>query len=246
MTDETLGAYQRHEKHDAADFAHAHFAMHPVTGSVASKGRMDWKWVLPGWYNTGDPSRLSDQKMADAGWSPVRECPDPDEHVRYDAALAAAEKAERERDEARATKDMHKRRADEERARAEAAESRPLTPDTMTAREYLDAAWEAAYVPADGIIPEGCMFLDRGTAGVVVVGAAGKDLASRGSSWERRLVDPPAPARPEGAEELGELIGTWTASEDIAPAQLPTGSLATLADFLAQRGVRVVGGEDPR
>ena len=53
------------------DFEHAHFAMHPVTGSVASKGRMDWKWVLPGWYDTGDVSRLSDQQMADAGWNPV-------------------------------------------------------------------------------------------------------------------------------------------------------------------------------
>ena len=54
------------------DFEHAHFAMHPVTGSVASKGRMDWKWVLPGWYDTGDVSRLSDQQMAVAGWAPVR------------------------------------------------------------------------------------------------------------------------------------------------------------------------------
>ena len=54
------------------DFEHAHFAMHPVTGSVASKGRMDWKWVLPGWYNTGNVSRLSDQQMVDAGWVPVR------------------------------------------------------------------------------------------------------------------------------------------------------------------------------
>lgn len=56
----------------ADDFKHAHFAMHSVTGSVASKGRMDWKWVLPGWYDTGDVSRLSDQQMADAGWAPVR------------------------------------------------------------------------------------------------------------------------------------------------------------------------------
>ena len=55
----------------ADDFEHAHFAMHPVTGSVAIKGRMDWKWVLPGWYDTGDVSRLSDQQMADAGWVPV-------------------------------------------------------------------------------------------------------------------------------------------------------------------------------
>ena len=56
----------------ADDFLHADFAMHPVTGSVACKGRMDWKWILPGWYDTGDARRLSDQRMADAGWAPVR------------------------------------------------------------------------------------------------------------------------------------------------------------------------------
>ena len=55
------------------EFLHARFAAHPITGSVASKARMDWKWVLPGWYDTGDVTRLSDQKMADAGWVPVRE-----------------------------------------------------------------------------------------------------------------------------------------------------------------------------
>ena len=75
-------------------------------------------------------ARLLDE--ADVELRAQARCPDPDEHVRYDAALAAAEKAERERDEARATKDMHKRRADEERVRADAAESRPLTPDDIT------------------------------------------------------------------------------------------------------------------
>lgn len=59
-------------KYTAEDFKYADFAMHPLTGSVASKGRMDWKWVLPGWYDTGDVRRLSDQQMADAGWSIVR------------------------------------------------------------------------------------------------------------------------------------------------------------------------------
>ena len=79
----------------------------------------------------------------------------------------------------------------------------------------------------------------------------GSELA--GEVWDASVVEAmltaaltPEPERPDGAEELGELIGTWTASEDIAPAQLPTGSLATLADFLAEHGVRVVGEEDPR
>lgn len=114
-------------------------------------------------------------------------------------------------------------------------------PDAMTAREHLDAAWEAAHVPADGIIPEGRMFLDRGSAGVVVVGAAGHDLESRGSSWERRLVDPPAPARPEGAEELEDLLSDWFGENDD-----PDQSNRDLADHLIRKGVRVVTEEDPR
>ena len=93
------------------------------------------------------------------------------------------------------------------------AESRPLTPDDIT-DEMVERGRSAYWGP---------------TYGGSVVGRVRAILAAA-------LTEPPA--RPEGAEELGELIGTWTASEDIAPAQLPTGSLATLADFLAERGVR--------
>ena len=50
-----------------------------------------------------------------------------------DRAVDALVKAEKERDEARATKNMHKERADRERARADAAaQSRPLTADDIT------------------------------------------------------------------------------------------------------------------
>ena len=93
------------------------------------------------------------------------------------------------------------------------AESRPLTPADIT-DEMVERGRSAYWGP---------------TYGGSVVGRVRAILAAA-------LTEPPA--RPEGAEELGELIGTWTASEDIAPAQLPTGSLATLADFLAERGVR--------
>ena len=66
-------------------------------------------------------ARLLDE--ADVELRAQARCPDPDEHVRYDAALAAAEKAERERDEARGAL----------RARLGVrAESRPLTPDAIT------------------------------------------------------------------------------------------------------------------
>ena len=108
--------------------------------------------------------------------------------------------------------------------------------NTMTARELLDAAWEAAHVPEDGIIPEGCMFLDRGTAGVVVVGAAGNDLASRGSSWERRLVDPPTPKRPEGAEEWEDWLIDNLDHEALSDQQIED-----LANRIAQRALAEVG-----
>ena len=97
-------------------------------------------------------ARLLDE--ADVELRAQARCPDPDEHVRYDAALAAAEKAERERDEANERAEKHRRAvvdhstnarcwmqtseewqatAEEWEKRARAAEQpRPLTPDAIT------------------------------------------------------------------------------------------------------------------
>lgn len=83
MTDKTLGAYQRHEKHDAADFANAEFARHP---DGRASHRTNHPTMGSVWQTT--PSRGStgiwwgsDADMAEeGGWSPVRECPDPEQH----------------------------------------------------------------------------------------------------------------------------------------------------------------------
>lgn len=72
------------------------------------------------------------------------------------------------------------------------AESRPLTPDTMTAREYLDAAWEAAYEPECGNVPKGACFLTKSATGVHVR-VATEAFGAHGV----RLLDSPTPARPD-------------------------------------------------
>ena len=97
MNDKTLGVYKR-TTHDPDE----------TTGEALARLRATM-------------ARLLDE--ADVELRAQARCPDPDEHVRYDAALAAAEKAERERDEARGAL----------RARLGVrAESRPLTPDAIT------------------------------------------------------------------------------------------------------------------
>ena len=65
-------------------------------------------------------ARLLDE--ADVELRAQARCPDPDEHVRYDAALAAAEKAERERDEADTANAGLQADVDRWKARAERAE----------------------------------------------------------------------------------------------------------------------------
>jgi hypothetical protein len=144
MSDRTLGAYQRHEKHDAADFAKARFA-------TDSHGGKAWR-SNAGLWHTSWGFVYSDDEMAAAGWSPVRECPDPELHdiVALSRAIAAvtpcscsaqralAEKAEKERDEARReaeslSRQLHDAQHDADMSRSELeAEPRPLTPADIT------------------------------------------------------------------------------------------------------------------
>ena len=110
--------------------------------------------------------------------------------------------------------------------------------DAITAREHLDAAWEAAYVPEDGIIRAGAEYIAKYSNGrmsgpflsPVQVGAHG--------TIERRLLDPPAPARPEGAEEWEDWL-----IEAMPHESMPDGDIARLADQIAARAAR--RGEDP-
>ncbi|WP_087485532.1 hypothetical protein [Brachybacterium massiliense] len=143
------------------------------------------------------------------------------------AATARAEKAERERDE---WKDSAiKAMADLERAE----QPRPLT-----AREHLSAAWEAAHVPADGIIPAGADYLWRSAVtGRVVQGTPDDEAASTGAggSIERRLLDSPS-ARPE-----------WADIEDVLNVGWPEGINGSdngyIARTLHEGGVRVTGAD---
>lgn len=134
-------------------------------------------------------------------------------------AVARAEKAERERDEAI-------REAEE---LGEALDNvKPV--DTMTAREHLDAAWDAAYVPADGTIPGRTPFLFRTKHGtdrrVSMSTGAPDDLPTNSVAGERRLLDPPTPARPD-----------WKRLEDLLREQ-PSGTVTEAARWLIEHGVR--------
>lgn len=199
MTDKTLGAYQRHEKHDADHLASAEFARHPDGRTAMRSGPDLWKANVRGeqynsWYGTSTD-------MARDGWIPVRECPAPDDHTlakgypamsdRATSWQERAEKAERERDEALAVledlserygnavreKDEWEANAENAEARADAAESRPLTPDAIT-----DEMVERARVAA----------LDTYQITVISPGRMRAALAAA-------LTEPPA--RPEGAED---------------------------------------------
>lgn len=116
------------------------------------------------------------------------------------------------------------------------------TPAAMTARELLDAAWEAAHVPADGMIPAGAEYVarkrEREVRGPFTTGATIPDTDPSGV-LRRRLLDPPAPARPEGAEKIEAYMRELVASH-------PEDHYGELADHLASRGVRAPENGDPQ
>ena len=111
----------------------------------------------------------------------------------------------------------------------DAAEPRPLT-----AREHMDAAWDAAHVPADGMIPAGAEFITRyrsgGLRGPFADGEAVPDTDPTGFV-QRRLLDPPTPGH---ADRLRELLAAY---EDQNPdADDYEGRLSV---YLARHGARV-------
>lgn len=92
MTDKTLGAYQRHEKHDADDFATARFATR-LDGTFAARTATGPHSKVYPWRCSDIPGR-SDRAMAEDGFTPVRECPDPEQHdneTTHPGGLSASE-----------------------------------------------------------------------------------------------------------------------------------------------------------
>lgn len=85
------------------------------------------------------------------------------------------------------------------------AEVRNETP-AMTAREHLEAAWDAAYpVPANGRIPKGTKYLTQYVGQDVVTAEAGCDL--RGGP-DIRTLDPLPPLIPDGTPAV------WASTSD--------------------------------
>lgn len=128
------------------------------------------------------------------------------------------------------------RNADRQHAQHVADALRAAQPRPLTARERLDAAWEAAHVPTDGIIPKGAEYVERyGDGSFYGPLTSGGGLRADRGVLERRLLDPPS--RSEGAEELEAVLrDEWSFSDEDA--------FADLAERLASRGVRVVSEDD--
>ena len=111
--------------------------------------------------------------------------------------------------------------------------------ESLTARDHLDAAWEKAH--ETDVIPAGVGGITKWGDGSFSADPAGftRDRFAKFLDIERRLLDPPAPQRPEGAAELGELIGEYL---DSTPGVDDRG----MADFLAERGVRATRGDEEK
>ena len=231
MPDKTLGAYERHETLTAADFAQADFARHE-DGRIAHRAGPDlWVYnqktsLAPVWSTCRDMAE-------DGGWSPVRECPDPDVHTRvtnpasaywqgmYDDAL---EEVERDRDDARALLTEAQSEATRQAERADQAE--------LDRDNALAAAEPRPVTVTDEMVKR------ARKRGSVLAGAV----------WDASVVEAmltaaltPEPERPDGAEEIEAVLREeWTFSDEDGGGD----AFGDLAQRLASRGVCVVGEED--
>ena len=161
--------------------------------------------------------------------------PAVDYHAMWWKAERERENAERERDELRAALASEVARGNALQDALDAA------PGALTAREHLDAAWEAAHVPEDGMIPAETEYMMRFRRSTYGIRKSGPEPVEAESAFSRRMVDPPAPARPDGAEEIEAVLREeWTFSDEDGGGD----AFGDLAQRLASRGVRVVGEED--
>ncbi|WP_152353290.1 THO complex subunit 7 family protein [Brachybacterium subflavum] len=206
-------------------------------------------------WSTSDRVRLEKPALRHALNDAVKRSTAPttdDTSVDYHAMWR---KAEREREQAEATAERYGRTIDKLQARikelevrAERAEQErdswrsqvPLAEwekdlienRPLTAREHRDAMWARGHRPVNGAIPAGTPYMFRDPDGFIGVDLADHDVpAIDGPEFvERRLIDPPTPTRPEGAEALSRLI---------ADADVDEWNCGDLADYLAKHGVRV-------
>ena len=164
-----------------------------------------------------------------------------------DAAEEERDEAVQERDELRQTRRRLLGKVDQLEVKLRDSGGGGQAP-ALTAREHLQLAWKVAYVPADGVIPAGAAYLMRSNrTGRVVTPtgdwAAPVDLPASEAWGERRLLDPPTPSRPDGAEEIEAVLrDEWTFSDEDGGED----AFADLAERLASRGVRVVTEEEAR
>ncbi|MEU2418944.1 hypothetical protein ABZ546_14305 [Brachybacterium paraconglomeratum] len=312
MTDKTLGAYQRHEKHDADDFATARFATR-LDGTFAARTATGPHSKVYPWRCSDIPGR-SDRAMAEDGFTPVRECPDPEQHdnetthpgglsasewkilaetygrdldrLRDDAELAEefaalwketarehigrartalsyadaaqlaravaavkpcscsaqrarAEKAEKERDEAREACQLFVRERDKARAasnRMTVTITRLLRaldlPENATADEIVKRAAVSRPLTPDAITDE---MVERAHAAAAGFGTAADISASATFAMLTAALTEP-PQRPDGAEEIDEHLRQANAAA-LGGALTPDQRRA-LADHLAGFGYR--------
>lgn len=113
------------------------------------------------------------------------------------------------------------------RPHPDAEGSRPLT-----AREHLDAAWDAAHTPEDGMIPAETEYIVRFSPGTYAVRKTGADPVSAESAFTRRLLAPPEAVG--AAEQLRVLLAAYGDQDEDADDYE-----GRLSVYLARHGVRV-------
>lgn len=156
-----------------------------------------------------------------------------------DMERARAEKAEAERDEALYQRDQWMRANDSTRDILDEAieERRRIAraldlPENATADAMVKHAAESRPLTPDAITDE---MVKRGEE---AYRKTGRYLSFRSVHLILTAALTEPPARPEGAEEIEALVEESLSGDYLSDAQVQD-----LADFLAGRGVRVVGGE---
>ena len=257
--EEPLGGYTRHEKHDADDFANAEFARHPsgrFGARIAPDGQFPWRVSYPGdkhdWH--------TDEGMVANGWSPVRECPDPEQHTSGPFDLAAIFRDER--DTARAMAALWKEATRREVRKVHSDDG--LVMRAIRAAQTLSAQASILQGEVEKAERERDELRSLYEGQIEVIGRLQRaadprpltpdaitdemvqrarrrgielqvDFAHTGAFWATKQVLTAAltepPKRPEGAEEIEAILA------ELPDTMMPATD-AGRADLLASRGVR--------